>query len=176
MFSDTNTDGIAENSMVKYVVGASVLAIILAAVLATSGAAASTEIANKTVTVDNDTQSVYADVTFATINESDMNETADATLEVMNENGTVVVNQTVSGTNETVATTWDPDNDLEGTGDYTIAISTANESNVESTEIGVVQKVAAGGGGGLGGTTIAGVGLPVIALVLAVGWFVTKED
>jgi len=176
MFSDTNNDGSRENSTGRFIVGASVLAILFAAVLATGAAAADTEIANKTVTVDNDTQSVYADVTFATVDETNSSVTADATLEVTDESGTVLVNTTVSGTNETVATTWDPDTDLNGTGDYTVAISTANESNVESTEIGVVQKVAAGGGGGLGGTTIAGVGLPVILGLAAVGWYVTRED
>lgn len=102
---------------------------------------------DKTITVTNDTATIYADLTYAD-NATDY--TGDVHVEVFNESGELVDNSTATlADGETESFDWDVDSlDLEN-GEYDVVISspTDDTESVESVEIGVTERVSGVGGG-----------------------------
>jgi hypothetical protein len=171
--------------------------VVSAVGLAFSGAASATDsdasvLVHESTTVDNSTNSVYADVTGG-----NYSATADFTGPVAVNvtftghnssqsvsNGTVLSTQSLSVASESVSSASYTLSDTETT-DYDKVhvkidvVTSGEETEIASTDWGVLQSVSGGGGGfldsGIGLGTIGGV--PIILLVLVIaGFFVLGDD
>lgn len=100
---------------------------------------------DKTVTVNNDTATIYADLTYAD-NATDYS--GDVHVEVFNESGDLVDNSTATLENGSTES-FDFDVGELDNGDYDVVVSSASEDTeaVESVEIGTTEEVSGVGGG-----------------------------
>lgn len=126
--------------------------------------AAAAEPLNETVAVENDTGTVYAEVTFAS-GIDDANATADVV--VTDANGTEVANTTISGNaSETVVEEWAV-NDSDPTGNWSVVV-TADSGIVSSDDAGTFSEGGSGGGGA--GSSADGwgsmMGIPIFVIVI----------
>jgi len=135
--------------------------------------AADVEIANETVSVDNDTASVYAEIN-TTENTGDANVTVEfIPIADGNESDPITRDLTVASGE----TTLEEYQDVNATeyDSYRVVVTADNSTNTTAT-VGTFQKVAGGsGGGGIGGTGV-GVGGAAVALVVAFGLLRSRGD
>jgi len=135
--------------------------------------AADVEIANETVSVDNDTSSVYAEIN-TTENTGDANVTVEfVPIADGNESDPITRNLTVASGE----TTLEEYQDVNATeyDSYRVVVTADNSTNTTAT-VGTFQKVAGGsGGGGIGGTGI-GAGAALAALAVGALLFHGNED
>jgi hypothetical protein len=152
----------------KTILAALALVVALGLTAGVGTVAAVEEVENSTVTVTNDTDSVYADVAWNETAGTD-NVTADVYLE--DSDGTEVASRTINAVdNDSVLTEFDADsNDLNAT-DYTVRVEVADGESgyVESVEVGTFEQVA-GGGGIADGALSLGVGPAIVGLLGAAG-------
>lgn len=135
-----------------------------------SGGVAAAEPVNETVTVDNDTASIYVEATFAD-GIDDANATATAT--ISDPSGTEFASGTISGNaSETIVEEYNV-TETDPTGNYSVVV-TANDGVVASAEAGTFD-VIGGGGGGSGSSddadgwgSIAGYPAWIVALLAVV--------
>ncbi len=135
--------------------------------------AADVEIANDTVSVDDDTSSVYAEVD-TTNNTGDANVTVEfVPIADGNESDPITRNLTVASGE----TTLEEYQDVNATeyDSYRVVVTADNSTNTTAT-VGTFQKVAGGsGGGGIGGTGI-GAGAALVLLGVGALLFRGNED
>lgn len=144
-----------------------ICSLVGAAAVGTVAAQSSGDLANETVTVDNDTRAVYAQATNIT------NDTADVTVYGIDANGNET--QEATGTLDTSTTETDlyefTSVDAANYSEYRVVIT---GDGADSTEIGTVQEVSGGGGGFIGGS--GGVGLGVLVVAAFVGLAFIMRD
>ncbi|MFC3957876.1 hypothetical protein [Halovivax cerinus] len=117
-----------------------IIAVVLGAVyvVSTGGLGAVGEVGNETISVTNSTDSVYVDVT----GNENVTDGMNATISVTNESGSFVADREITlADNATTSTTIDAD-DIEK-GNYTVIVE-AEQTAVESVEIGTIEKESGG--------------------------------
>lgn len=156
-------------------VALAVVAVMLTVAVAPA-AAADVELVNKTVDVDENTQSVYAEIN----NTDTVQANYSATFEGLDGDGATVYQDnrtgltTAAGSTDLVertqinATTTDRVRVI-----VTLDDTSASQANVEAT-VGAIQMVASGSGGLLGGSS--GPPIAVVAGLLVVGYLYTQRD
>lgn len=129
---------------------------------ATAQDAGNTEVLNETVSVDDDTQSVYAEI--------DANETTDAAPTVTfygidgNETETQTGQQSVTVTANQTELVEHADVDPDAYDSYRIVVE-GDDSAIDGATAGIIQKVAGGGMGLLGGSGGAGSAVAALAVI-----------
>lgn len=186
MFNNRNTS--------KFGSFALVLVLVVSAVgLAFSGAASATDsdasiLVHESAAVDNSTDSVYVDVTGNDTFSVTGPIAVDVTFTGHNEsqtvsNGTVLSTQSLSVSAGNVSSASYQLSDTETT-DYDKVhvkidvVTSGEETEIASTDWGVLQEVSGGGGGLLGGSGLGSIGgVPIVLVVLVIGgYFVLVGD
>lgn len=183
MFNNRNTSKIGSFALV--------LVLVVSAVgLAFSGGVSATDsdasiLVHESAAVDNSTDSVYADVTGGNYSASGFTGpvAVDVTFEGLTEgtdpgNGTVLSTQSLSVASESVSSASYSLSDTETT-DYDKVhvkidvVTSGEETEISSTDWGVLQEVSGGGGGLLGSSGLGSIGgVPIVLVVLVIGGYV----
>jgi len=140
------TDLLSRGPRPKTILAALALVAALGLTVGVGTVAAVEEVENSTVTVTNDTDSVYADVAF---NETAGTDNVTADVRLLDENSTEVASTTLDGVdNDSVLHEFGADSNNLDAGDYRVVVETADGESgyVNSTEVGTFEKVSGGGG------------------------------